>query len=705
MDPLSAISATLGVLETISQLKGLLEKYRGAPKQVFDTLQQCNDMESKLKLVREFIQNNQDALAHSESRDEFMSLLTTSTRGIKRTIRKIRKALPKIGTKDSKLDRWLAAKFVWNGDFFQTQLEAIKEHHNELLLLNSLITGLVITHGFANLERRFPTYAEVTRKSSSTAVDLEEAPRGEHKSSVIPNQNSSQHPAAISKRRMMLMGSLLNALFCRHSEQITALLRDGADIDARLSPTGERAIHIAARNGDMDSVRTLIRHAANMKARNDQGCTPLMVALQNARVDVSLLILERVPYCPSEDYSGKIALHYAAETNLMEPMMELIKMGANVNATDTQGWTPLHYSLQPKIGVVSLKAIRLLLDAGAMPTVVSNSGVSPLHLVAEATNQEEALRLLIGKAVSLDIGSPLTPLGKAALSGRFDSVRTLLDAGARMDPLANRDSALYAAFSGQQIDSFALILERGADPNTRHPYDPNKGSLLHHAAIEPTPFKVKAMQLLVNHPLTEIDIRDIHMSTPLIPAVLWGCEAAITLLLEHGANPMTIGFSGLSAGTVAASMGNIRILQLLYRNVSDRTMENMWQPFISSIFQSRYDSAAFFLGLGFQINGCNRSGIPMLHRAAFTGNLPGVQWLLSQGADKSRRAVLTGEDAQFNGVFRRSRSVWTAEDVARYRGHTEVAELLASTFTCPHNTINGTEGSCQEIDCQLSDSE
>ncbi|KAK7991457.1 hypothetical protein PG988_000251 [Apiospora saccharicola] len=650
MDPVTVLTTTLGLFSAIPQLKGLVEKYRSAPKQVGDTLQQCNDMETKLNLVREFIQNNQDALAQSENREQLMALLTSSTKGITSTLRRIRKEVPKIDAKNnqkaqSKLGRWEG-----------------------------------VNHGFANLERRLPTYAEIAKKPGSTPIELETAPRAEPQSSTTGGQNDFLQKPNMSKTEKKLIRSLHTALIGKHSGDITALLRQGANIDSRLNSMGDRAIHIAARNGDMDSVRTLQRHAADMKPHNEQGCTPLMVALHNAHVDVSSFILENSPYAPDRDITGKLALHYAAEASLLEPMMRLIKLGAEVDSTDTQGRTPLHYALQPKAGGINQQVICFLVDAGASPTVLSTTGVTPLHLAAEAANQEEALSLLISKADSLEVGAPNTPLVQAASCGRTAPIQILLDAGAMIDPVQDGISALAAAFEGKHIESFSMLLNKGANPNMRSPSDLQGRYLLHLAATEVTPFGARALDYLVQQPTIKINLLDAKQESPIFQAVSAPCIPAVALLLQHGADPLTKSTLSMSARRVAAENGRIRVLQLLYANVSNRTTEWMYFPFVFSILKSQLQSAACFLGLGFDINKSRSGGIPPLHYIAHHGNLPGVKWLMGEGADKSVRANSTGEQKH----FKTPGPIGTAEDVARSFGHTEVADYLASFVDCPH---------------------
>jgi ankyrin repeat protein len=78
------------------------------------------------------------------------------------------------------------------------------------------------------------------------------------------------------------------------------------------------------------------------------------------------------------------ALHYAANNGHDECVKFCIEMGANVNAHDRYGWTPLH--LAPNIPV-----LRTLLDAsGTIVDAKNNHGWTPLRIALQLCNVEYA---------------------------------------------------------------------------------------------------------------------------------------------------------------------------------------------------------------------------------------------------------------------------------------------------------------------------
>ncbi len=59
----------------------------------------------------------------------------------------------------------------------------------------------------------------------------------------------------------------------------------------------------------------------------------------------------------------------------------LVRLGADVNVQDHEGWTPLHAAASCELEHI----VRYLLDSGAFPSPVNNEGDTPLDLVEEGS--------------------------------------------------------------------------------------------------------------------------------------------------------------------------------------------------------------------------------------------------------------------------------------------------------------------------------
>jgi ankyrin repeat protein len=84
-------------------------------------------------------------------------------------------------------------------------------------------------------------------------------------------------------------------------------------------------------------------------------------------------------------YAGDTALHLAAAAYRREIAQKLMAMGADARAKNRRGAEPLHYAADGMPGSPSWNpdaqagTVACLIEAGADPNAMDNSGVTPLH--------------------------------------------------------------------------------------------------------------------------------------------------------------------------------------------------------------------------------------------------------------------------------------------------------------------------------------
>jgi uncharacterized protein len=89
-----------------------------------------------------------------------------------------------------------------------------------------------------------------------------------------------------------------------------------------------------------------------------------------------------------EDREGWSALHFAAQSGVAECVEVLLEVGANVDARDKFGNTPLWRAVFNYRGRGTV--ITRLLLAGSDPHALNRSGVSPASLAQTTANNEVA---------------------------------------------------------------------------------------------------------------------------------------------------------------------------------------------------------------------------------------------------------------------------------------------------------------------------
>ena len=154
----------------------------------------------------------------------------------------------------------------------------------------------------------------------------------------------------------------------------------------------------------------------------------------------------------------------AAMRGDLETVRQLIRDGADVNASHGDGMTALHWASERG----DIEIVRSLLFAGAFPDAATRNGAyTPLHLAARAGHATVVRSLLEGGAsADLPSATGTTPLHFAAGSGDVESVNALLAAGAPVDATeaASDQTPLIFAASANRAAAIKALLAAGADP-------------------------------------------------------------------------------------------------------------------------------------------------------------------------------------------------------------------------------------------------
>lgn len=297
-----------------------------------------------------------------------------------------------------------------------------------------------------------------------------------------------------------------------HPDVVQALIEAHADLKAN-SKQGFTAIHFAAREGDVESVKLLLAAGVDIniltqaeggtnrvtnflgisKTVGAFGYTPLLVAVVRGQVDLALFLLDQSAD-PNNIAAGFTSLHWASsqwESFTANPVygfegpmsgipdrqakLRLVKAllahGANINTRmtkpqpnfaggylDATGATPLLLAASAN----DLEMMHILLDAGADPKILTATNASAImaagglnHSIGEDTVTEaqamETVKLL------LDLGvdpKGETTFGENALFGPAyrgwnKLLAQLIDLGVNVNAVSKAGVTPYLAANGQ----------------------------------------------------------------------------------------------------------------------------------------------------------------------------------------------------------------------------------------------------------------
>ena len=390
----------------------------------------------------------------------------------------------------------------------------------------------------------------------------------------------------------------------------------------------------------------------------------------------------------ASDGNGVTPLHFAASESHGEVVKLLIAEGADVNASDKNGATPLHMAaFQGHKEIAKLliaegtdldwpsndkstplryaavqghgELVELLIAEGADVNATDENGATPLHMSA-AKGHKEIAKLLIAEGA--DLGWPAndqsTPLHYAAVRDHGELVELLIAEGADVNATAkNGSTPLAAAASSGHIGVAELLIVKGADISL---HEKNKASPLHLALHQG---HNEVIKLLIANEVDAVSKCGSCGLSPLATAAANCDREVVKLLISKGADVNEKGEEGLTALHTAAENGNNDVAELLIEKGADitATYKYKWTPLHIAADNGHQEIAELLLTKGAPVNAKDRVGQTPLHKAA-DGKKELYDMLIANGANIKIFDVLGTTPEELRREYEYEETEFSTED-------------------------------------------
>ena len=353
-------------------------------------------------------------------------------------------------------------------------------------------------------------------------------------------------------------------------------------------------------------------------------------------------------------FHGATLLHGAAENGHKEIAELLIAKGANVNARNRQGWTPL--MVAAKRGKVDIAKLLMIKESDPNP---HNKGWTSLHRAAYH-NEVEIVAFLV--EMGLDINAKddqgQTPLHWPANYGKVQMVNYLISMGADVNPVAtdgifSGETPLDAAIKDNQDVVAVLLTKHGA--RTAEELE----AIID--AAKKGDFDAVKQHLAAG---TDVNIKNARGWTPLHLATDQGHKKVVEFLIAKGANVNAKDKKGRT--TLDWAEEENKEIAYLLRKQGGKTGKELKK--LEAVNESIHAAARYgnieavkkHLATGTDVSLRNENGDTPLNYAAFLGHVKIVELLLENGANVNAKGLAD----------------WTPLHLAAHSNNEQIVQLI-----------------------------
>ena len=347
----------------------------------------------------------------------------------------------------------------------------------------------------------------------------------------------------------------------KSTKVVEVLLRHKANVLAR-DRFGLSPLALAVNAGSAEICRLLLQNRSPINIADEEGRTEIMAAVSLGNDSIARLLLEHGATVEAEDRSGQDPLTVASRRNDEAMAKLLINFGARMKPMNNNHSQALLDAISRRHVAIA----RMLVEAGASARMSDPEGRAALGLAIRSEWVDIVQILLdvcrVPVEPVLGATSTVSPLEEAVATGNYDIVKLLLRSRALVEPPVPRFGPLHLAVANGSEPIVQILLQYAKNPNILKFLDPQpmggrpsaqavsnrilisplmRATIKNDLQIMQTLLKYKAnpnffaqnSALLVN---TGSSIDTTKASTPLIYAAIHNNAEAARLLISHGAD-------------------------------------------------------------------------------------------------------------------------------------------------------------------------
>ena len=356
-----------------------------------------------------------------------------------------------------------------------------------------------------------------------------------------------------------------------------------------------------------------------------------MGMLESVPALVLCLLLPFVPspYQQSEALPNTLSeeLHMAVRSGHVSEVSKLLASGADANARDGMGSTPLIDAAWSG----NVEIARVLLEHGADVNATHREAGSTALEYAVLTGQTAVVKLLLGAGAdtSRRYRYDQTVLHIAAARGFPPILELLADSHASLNPVdANGNTPLDEAVLHNQAEAVRFLIAQGADVKYTHPAD-GRGPV-HEVAAKGFS---DLLSLLIDAGANPV-LRDRSGQTPLDLALAYKNANVVAALLKLGSRISESESAAEEAMETAVLKGQVEIVRILLDSGFDVNKPTAGGSTYlhDAALKNQKKIAELLLRGGARLEALNQTGGTPLHDAALGGSVDVMNLLLDRGA-------------------------------------------------------------------------